>query len=236
MGIGQEMRRSNPDSVGLDGMLSRVCTAASFAGHADFVVHVGADVDSVSRVAPWRTSSLPYSQELSLGRVLKSSSVGSQTKSFLFNAPLRKHAVCRVVPKRRPKSKFTRPYPNFLILIPKGTPSFPPVLRKCSAHEQARPLRRSPDMVGRAVSPRPGATWDKCALGGGHFRLRQFAVVEAGRERNPAPSRHVRPRCARGAHHDQCCYPCPGRALGPNVANRKRRSSRADSGCAGRRG
>src|ERR1035437_3030766 len=30
--------------------------------------------------------------------------------------------------------------------------------------------------------------------------------------------------------------PCPGRALGPNVANRKRRSSRADSGCAGRRG
>jgi hypothetical protein len=29
--------------------------------------------------------------------------------------------------------EFTRPYPNFLIFVPKGTPSFPPVLRKCWA-------------------------------------------------------------------------------------------------------
>ena len=35
-------------------------------------------------------------------------------------------------PARRPgcshQSEFTRPYPNFPILIPQGTPSFPPVL------------------------------------------------------------------------------------------------------------
>src|ERR1035437_7243695 len=140
MGIGQEMRRSNPDSVGLDGMLSRVCTAASFAGHADFVVHVGADVDSVSRVASWRTSSLPYSQELSLGRVIKPSSVGSQTKSFLFNAPLRKHAVCRVVPKRRPKSKFTPSLPEFPYPYPQRVP---PVSPQCFANAP-RTNRRAP--------------------------------------------------------------------------------------------
>jgi hypothetical protein len=151
----------------------------------------------------WRACQFPF---------LAMSRSGSQIKSFISNTTFRKHASCRATSTPRLFCKFTRPYPYFLILIPKGTPSFPPVLRKCSAHEQARPLRRSPDMVRRAIPPRPSATWAKCALGGGHFRLRrkrQFAAVEAGRERNPAPSRHVRPRCARGAHHDQCCYPVP---------------------------
>src|SRR6266849_1779851 len=31
------------------------------------------------------------------------------------------------------QSEFTRPYPNFPIHGPKGTPSFPPVLFRCSA-------------------------------------------------------------------------------------------------------
>lgn len=39
----------------------------------------------------------------------------------------------------------------------------PRVRRKCSVQEQARPLRWRPDLVGRAVSPRWGATWPKCA-------------------------------------------------------------------------
>jgi hypothetical protein len=102
---------------------------------------------------------------------------GSQNKSFSFNVPPTKHASCRAAPKPRLFQIFTHPYPNLPKCGRRSSPRVPPVLRKCSVQEQARPLRRSPGLVGRAVSPRWGATWAECARGGGHFRLRRKAPV-----------------------------------------------------------
>jgi hypothetical protein len=70
--------------------------------------------------------------------------LGSQFKSFGFNAPPTEHASCRTAPRPGLKSRFTRPYPNFPILICWGTPSFPPVRHQRSAQGQARSLRRTP--------------------------------------------------------------------------------------------
>ena len=63
-------------------------------------------------------------------RVLNASKMGSQSNSFLFNARRTKHVTCRVTLPTQMESRITHPYPNFLFLHPKGTPSFPPVFLK----------------------------------------------------------------------------------------------------------
>jgi hypothetical protein len=94
-------------------------------------------------------------------RVLIASSVGSQSNSFNSNTCLRKRASCRSASRRRLKFGITRPYPNFLFLIPWGTPSFPPSVSKMHRARMGAPFAWRRGLVERDAPPRPDATWAK---------------------------------------------------------------------------
>jgi hypothetical protein len=96
-------------------------------------------------------------------RVLIASSVGSQSNSFNSNTCLRKRASCRSASRRRLKFGITRPYPNFLFLIPWGTPSSPQCFENACARRGASVGAVAAGLVGRVALPRVGATWAKCA-------------------------------------------------------------------------
>ena len=61
------------------------------------------------------------------------------------------------------KSLFTHPYPYFLILHPKGTPSFPPVQFETALRKRTQLWHWRRDLVERDASLHPGETWAKCA-------------------------------------------------------------------------
>ena len=72
----------------------------------------------------------PRPAGFSIREFVSASLLGSQFKSFRFNAPPTKHASCRAAPKPGLFCKFTHPYPNLPILPTGGPPRIPPVLRK----------------------------------------------------------------------------------------------------------
>ena len=70
------------------------------------------------------------------------------------------HASWRTAAKLGPQFRITHLYPNFPIFIPKGTPSFPPVCRRCSARNGPKNGARPADSCIAPRIFRPGnITW-----------------------------------------------------------------------------
>ena len=80
------------------------------------------------------------------------------------------HAVCRSVSERRPEKLITHIYPNFLFHGRKGSPSFPPVIRRKTWRRHAR-RNRQPGTTSRSAVPERDVG-QMCAKGG-HCRARR---------------------------------------------------------------
>src|ERR1035441_1370905 len=76
---------------------------------------------------------------------------GATPKSRLFNTPLENTPDPASCATPRLKRKFPNPYPNFLFLAMRGTPSFPPVT---SARRVGALLPNGPDVAPRGLTSR----------------------------------------------------------------------------------
>jgi hypothetical protein len=72
---------------------------------------------------------------------------GAKLKSFILNETLDNTPLAVVSASSARKCKFTHPYPNFLFLDPKGTPSFPPVF---FANDQQQTAPTTTTLLGRS--------------------------------------------------------------------------------------